>query len=81
MSPQQEQVIHIRVFGLVEWEAWLGNVTAKLYGLSVPEFEAARRRGALVGGSADDLGSILPMIHRLRAREAEAVSNCHTISP
>jgi len=57
------------VFGLSDWTAWLDRLARSIYGMSGPEFEAAYAAGTFAPSSvADDLGSVLPLIRRLRER-------------
>jgi hypothetical protein len=58
------------VFGLADWLDWLGHMANRLFGLTAAEFEAAYRKGEMRSASANDLGSVLPIIDRLRAQNA-----------
>ena len=58
------------VFGLADWIAWLDRTARAIYGVSGAEFEAAFEAGMFAPPSvADDLGSVLPLIRRLRERD------------
>lgn len=55
------------VFGLSEWEQWLDHMAGRLFRLSGAEFEAEFSSGRLGdSGAAADLGSMLPIIRKLR---------------
>jgi hypothetical protein len=59
---------HVRVFGLSEWTAWFDRIARKLFGMSGEEFERAYAAGTITdSGPASDLGSVIPLIRRLRA--------------
>lgn len=61
-----------RIFGLSEWEAWLSQMARSIFGLSAADFEAAYVSGDLGdSGPARDLGSVLPLIRRLRQNAGE----------
>jgi hypothetical protein len=58
-----------KVFGHSDWEHWLDRLARSICGLSGSEFEAAYHRGEIgASGAAKDLGSVLPLIQRLRDR-------------
>jgi hypothetical protein len=57
---------------LSEWVAWLDRMATAIFGISGAEFEAAFRSGAFVdSGPASDLGSVIPLIARLRERHGK----------
>lgn len=63
-----------RVFNLTDWLAWFDRMSRSLFAMSGEEFEEAYRARRISGGSADDLGSVLPLIDRLREKAALAGS-------
>lgn len=70
MSKKPRPAEASRVFGLQDWVDWLGHMANRLFGLTAAEFEAAYRRGDIHSPSADDVGSVLPIIDRLREQKA-----------
>lgn len=59
------------VFGADEWETWLDDRARAIFGMSGSEFEAAYASGQLDdSGAARDLGSMIPLIARIRRRTA-----------
>jgi hypothetical protein len=61
------------IFGLTEWIRWFDEMARAIFGLSGTDFEAAFRAGAFVeSGPAADLGSVLPLIERLKERARAA---------
>jgi hypothetical protein len=60
-----ESVQHI--FGVDDWNRWLDHLANRLLGMTGSEFEAAFDSGSLArSGPAQDLGSMLPLIRKLR---------------
>lgn len=58
-----------RIFGLYDWLDWLDRMAMAIFGMSGADFEAAFKAGAFVdSGPATDLGSVIPLIARLRER-------------
>jgi len=58
-----------RVFGLQEWTAWLNRMAQSLFGMTAEEFEEEFVSGRLAdSGAAQDLGSMIPIISKLRQR-------------
>ena len=56
-----------RIFGLADWNAWLDRRARAIFGISGVEFEVAFAAGTFIdSGVAADLGSMLPLIARLR---------------
>ena len=61
-----------RIWGLAEWTRWLDTSASRMFGMSGAEFEIAYESGLIERcGSASDLGSVLPLIRRLRAKERD----------
>jgi hypothetical protein len=74
MSIRKQLDADARVFSLSDWIAWLNEMAGKMFGLSASEFESSYAQGLLSTPSARDLGSILPIIQRLRASEQRRLS-------
>jgi hypothetical protein len=69
MSIRKSQESVGRVFALSDWIGWLNEMAEKMFGLTASEFESRYTSGLLSGPGAHDLGSILPLIQRLRENE------------
>jgi hypothetical protein len=70
------------MFGLTEWINWLNGMTMRAFGMSATEFEQNYVAGAFRGsGHAQDLGSVLELIHRIRVRDANSSQRRESSDP
>jgi hypothetical protein len=70
MLTQSTTVAPARIFSLQDWERWLDRTARAIFGISGAEFEAAYASGEMArSGSAEDLGSVLELIKRLRRNQ------------